>query len=98
MITNIDEILKESIEEINAQLTDEEQLVYTPEEELLGNTGKLDSLSFVTLVSIIEEKLLDSTGKKIYLVTDKAFSQKYSPFKNIETLTIFIETLMKEVK
>jgi hypothetical protein len=98
MITIIENILKESIEEINAQLETEEKLVYTPEEELLGNTGKLDSLSFVTLVSIIEDKILDYTDKKVYLVTDKAFSQKYSPFKNIKSLTIFIETLMKEVK
>jgi len=98
MNENIEIILKESIEELNAQLIGEEKLVYTPDERLLGNTGKLDSLAFVTLVSIIEDKLLDYTGKEIYLVNDKAFSQENSPFYNIKSLTLFIETLMKEAE
>jgi acyl carrier protein len=96
MNTIIETTLRESIDELNSQMQGEAELVYSPEERLLGRTGKLDSISFVTLVAIIEEKLLDSTGKEIYLVTDRAFSQERSPFYDIKSLSAFIEELLKE--
>jgi hypothetical protein len=92
----IETILKESLDELNAQMQGETKLIYSPDERLLGRPGKLDSIAFVTLISIIEEKLLDSTGKEIYLVTDKAFSQERSPFYDIKSLSAFIEELLKE--
>ena len=90
----VERILKESIEEINVQLVADAKLINSPDERLLGKTGKLDSMSFVTLVAIIEEKLQEHTGQAIYLVTDKAFAQKRSPFYDIQSLANFIDTLL----
>lgn len=96
MNTTVETAIQEAIDELNAQMQGGMKLVFSPEERLLGKTGKLDSISFVTLVAIIEEKLLDATGKEIYLVTDKAFSQERSPFYDIKSLSAFIEMLLKE--
>jgi acyl carrier protein len=96
MKEKINFILNEAIEELNEQLEEDKQLVCEPSERLIGSKGKLDSLAFVTLVSIIEDRLFDDLGLSIQLVSDKAFSKERSPFYSVGSLCDFIEELIAE--
>ena len=51
--------------------------------------GEIDSILLVTLIAKIESKY----PRRINIASDKAFSQKNSPFLTVSTLTDFIETL-----
>jgi acyl carrier protein len=65
---------------------------------LLDVNGKIDSLDFVTLIVIIENNIFNKMDKNITIVSEKAFSKIYSPFKNVETLTEFIVELLETEK
>ncbi len=56
----------------------------------------LDSLDLVRLITIIEEEIFNVMSIRIIIVSDKAMSQKQSPFNTIESLTDFIEELINE--
>ena len=92
----IKEILKIAIEELNEQLEDNEKIEFSPDIRFIGSKACIDSITFVTLISIIEELIEDKYNKTIHLVNEKAFSQKRSPFYSIETMTAYIEELLKE--
>ena len=98
MKEQITEILKEAISELNEQLDDDEKIAFNDETRFIGSHAGIDSMGFVTLISIIEELIADKTGKNIQLVNEKAFSQKHSPFYSVATLTDYIETLINEAK
>ena len=91
---NVENIIKQAVEELNEQR--EEKLSYNPETRLIGKNAEIDSMEFVTLVSIIEELISDEYDKSIRIVSDRAFSQERSPFYSIATLTNFVEELLKE--
>ena len=92
----IDEIIKEAVEELNEQKEPDNQLNYSPETRLIGKHAEIDSMEFVTLISIIEELISDEFDRSIRIVSDKAFSRERSPFYSIGTLTDFVAELMEE--
>lgn len=90
----VDNIIKQAVEELNEQR--EVKLNYSPETRLVGGETEIDSMEFVTLVSIIEELISDEFDKDIRIVSDRAFSREHSPFRSIGTLTAFVEELLNE--
>ena len=66
----------------------------TDETILLGEDSVMDSFDFVSFVSILEEKIADETGKTVSVVSEKAFSKKYSPFKTVDRITDYVMELM----
>lgn len=97
MKEQIVDIIKEAIVELNEQLEDNEKISYDLEARLIGKNAVLDSMSFVTLITIIEELVEDKFDVSIEIVSDKAFSRTNSPFYSIQTLENFIMELMEEV-
>lgn len=96
MKEQIKSLLKEAIEELNEQLDDNEQVQFNDETRFIGTHACIDSITFVTLITIIEELIEDKFDKTVHLVNEKAFSSKRSPFYSIETMTNYIEELLKE--
>lgn len=94
MKEKITNIMREAIEELNEQM--EEKLVYSEELRLIGKSAVVDSMEFVTLVSIIEEYVMDELDLDIHIVSDKAFSRERSPFYSVATLIDFICELIEE--
>ncbi len=92
----IKEILKLAIDELNEQLEDDEKVEFSDDVRFIGSKACIDSITFVTLISIIEELIEEKYNKTIHLVNEKAFSQKRSPFYSIETMSAYIEDLLKE--
>ncbi|MBD3843955.1 MAG: hypothetical protein IE909_19185, partial [Campylobacterales bacterium] len=48
-------------------------------------------------ITDLEERISDEFEKDIVLADEKAMSQKASPFRNVETLTNYIQKLLEEV-
>ncbi len=61
---------------------------------LYGPGGVLDSIGLLSLVVLLEEKINASTGKTIRLVSDQAFSQTRSPFRDVASLAEYVAGLV----
>ena len=91
-------IICEAIEELNEQLDTDEKIEYHEELKLIGAKAALSSISFVTLIAIIEDLISERLGKNIMIVNDKAFSQERSPFYSAAALSDYIVELLTEVE
>ena len=65
--------------------------------QLYGKGGVLDSLGLVRVIAELEEAIYDIAQKDITLADEKAMSQKSSPFRSVDSLSAYIETLLQEV-
>ena len=88
------EIVYAVIQMINEERENDDDLLELKEEtRLLGRESKLDSLSLVTLIVDIEQRLTDGLGAEILLTDEKAMSQKRSPFRDVKSLVDYICSL-----
>ncbi len=92
---NILRMIYHAIDEINSQLSDNQQLKKSEGTVLYGNEGNLDSLGLVNLLVIIEQNIEDEYDVSITIADEKAMSHKHSPFKTINSLADYIFTLLK---
>jgi len=84
------------IDELNEQLTPEQQLKTSNNTVLFGKLGKLDSLGLVNLIVMIEQNIEDEFDIAVTLADEKSMSQKHSPFRTVGHLADYIETLLDE--
>lgn len=96
MKQKIEEIILEILNEMNEELENEYLNNLTSETKLYGESGALDSLALVSLITDLEERISDEFEKDIILADEKAMSQRTSPFRNVETLTKYIQKLLEE--
>ncbi|MDO5154438.1 MAG: hypothetical protein Q4D51_00590 [Eubacteriales bacterium] len=96
MKNKIEKIMQEAILELNEQMDEEKKLSYDKELRLIGKSAAVDSMEFVTLISIIEECIADELDIDIRIVSDRAFSKERSPFYSVSTLEDFIIELIEE--
>lgn len=96
MEEKIFQLIFNSIDELNEQLLNDIQLQKSKETILFGENGQLDSLALVNLIVIIEQNIEDELNVSITIADEKAMSQKHSPFKTVETLMNYIQTLLKD--
>jgi acyl carrier protein len=88
------ELIYKSIDEIN-QVNDY-KIIKDTATKLFGRDSDLDSLGLVNLITTIEEGIEELTGNYIPIADERAFSLETSPFKTVETLANYIETLVNE--
>jgi acyl carrier protein len=93
----IKQIIFDAIEMINNLKEDHEKIPVADDTELYGTRGNLDSMGLVGFLIDVEESMQDA-GFDISLSDDKAMSQRNSPFKNVETLTNYIDQLIHPVR
>lgn len=96
MEEKVKKIIIDAIEELNEQLEVNQKIEYKEDLKLVGSKSVLDSISFVTLVAIIEDLISERFDQNIVIVNDKAFSQERSPFYSVTTLSNYIVDLIKE--
>ncbi len=60
---------------------------------LYGKRARLKSITLVTLIIDIEQRLADEFGVEVILADEKALSQKRSPFRDIGSLVDYICSL-----
>ena len=93
--TEIQKIIFNAIEMVNNTREENEKIAVSIETELYGSNGNLDSMGLVSFLIDVEESLQDR-DIQISLSDDRAMSQLKSPFRNVQTLTDYIDTLIRE--
>lgn len=92
----IEKIIIETLQELNEELENETLINPTSKTKLYGTSGTLDSLALVSFIADIEERISDIFDKEIVLADEKAMSMQTSPFRNVESLTLYIKELLEE--
>ena len=96
MKNDIISLIYNSIDELNAQRTLDNQIVKSGETVLFGREGKLDSLGLVNLILSIEEAVNEAFNREIALADEKAMSQRNNPFQSVSSLADYIDGLINE--
>ena|SRR5215813_3212325 len=87
-------IVYEAIDELNEQLAEENRLEKAPEIALLGHAGLLDSVGFVNLIVLVEEKCQNEFGAPILLTDDLGTEDDNS----LKTVGSFIDYICRVVE
>lgn len=95
MQDKIEKIIIETLVELNEELENESLEHPSSKTKLYGANGGLDSLALVSFITDLEEKISDEFDKEIVLADEKAMSAKTSPFRNVESLTLYIKSLLE---
>ena len=98
MKQKIEKIIIEALIELNEELENEQLKNLTKDTKLYGGNAALDSLALVSLITDLEERISDEFDVDIVLADEKAMSQRTSPFRNVESLTLYIANLLAEEK
>ena len=88
------EVLYESIEELNEQRSNDQKLPASVQTALLGGGAGLDSLGFVNLVALVEEKCQERFGRSLVLTEGTGKEGARDPFETVGTLAEYIEVVL----
>lgn len=91
------DIIYPSIDEMNDSLGEDETRIAKAEDAtIFGSGAALDSIGLVNFIVIVEERIDEQTGQSLVLANEKAMSQKSSPFRTVQSLAAYIETLLED--
>jgi len=90
------EAVYRAVDCVNSELPPNYQIIKAPESRLYGPQSLLDSFSLVNLIVATEREIEDAFGVSVLLASDRAMSQKRSPFLTIGSLASFIQELLVE--
>jgi acyl carrier protein len=93
MKKKIIDIIYAAIDDLNEQLPAGRKLEKTPETVLLGTGGTIDSVGFINLIVLLEEKCQDNFGVAVTLTEETAADDT---FRNIASLERHISSLVGE--
>ena len=89
------DLIYSSIKAINEGENKSDPLELKEDTRLLGRESKLNSLTLVTLIIDIEQRLYDELGAEISLTDEKAMSLQRSPFLSVGSLTDYTFSLLE---
>lgn len=92
------QIVQQAISELNEELEYEHLNEVDRDTPIFEGDLALDSLSLVTLVVDIEDKISDVYDCDVVLASDKAMSMLNSPYRNVGALTDFILAELESAK
>jgi acyl carrier protein len=98
MKENIVKIILDSIEIINSNLEKKLPVDLREKCPIYGITDGVDSISLVSLISIVEDFLENELNISLIIANEKAMSRKNSPFLNVGTLAEFVCDLINNKK
>jgi D-alanine--poly(phosphoribitol) ligase subunit 2 len=84
------EMVYETIDEMNETLGEQGKLVKSPQTQLFGCSGNLDSIGIVTFIVMLEQNIADKYGYLVTLADEKALSRRISPFLTVESLAEYL--------
>lgn len=88
---NILKIIYTSIDLLNEDLEQDEQITKAETAVLFGPESVIDSIGLVNLISSIEEILEDELDVYVSLADENVMSLEESPFKTVTTLKEYIK-------
>jgi acyl carrier protein len=87
------DIIYAAIDDLNEQLPSGRKLEKTPETVLLGAGGTIDSVSFINLIVLLEEKCQENFGVAVSLTEETPADDT---FRSVATLESHIRRLVGE--
>lgn len=84
------------VKNVGKENNNDELLNASCDTSLYGIKGNLDSLSLVSLIADLEQKVSETFGKNVVLADDRAMSQRHSPFRSVQILANYIQQLLDE--
>jgi acyl carrier protein len=90
------EVVYSAIDALNEQLSPDRRLDKKPDTILLGSGGKVDSVGFINLIVLLEEKCQDKFGVPVCLTGEEVAMDDTSPFQNVGTLVEHICKLVED--
>src|SRR5215211_8696125 len=93
---NILAAIYRAVDWANGDLPTNRRLSKVPETRLLGSPSVLDSMQLVSLIVAIEREVADTLGVEVTLADERALSMEASPFRTIQTVAEYIQTLVTE--
>src|SRR5204863_1498076 len=93
-------VLFAAIDALNEQLPPESRLEKNSDTVLLGKDGKLDSVGFINLIVLIEEKFQEQLGVSLSMTDELDASQatQNGVFDRVDTLIERLNTLVEGFK
>lgn len=85
----------EALIELSEEMDNEAIREPNSKTKLYGTASALDSITLVSLITDLEERIADDFGAEVVLADEKAMSRQTSPFRNVESLTNYIESLLE---
>jgi len=95
MSEKIEKIIIDTLVEFNEELEHENLKNPNSKTKLYGTNAALDSLALVSFITDVEERISDEFDRDIVLADEKAMSATTSPFRNVESLTFYIASLLE---
>ena len=92
----IREVVFRAVDAMNAEVSEDSQVSKNPDAVLYGEEGVLDSLGLVDLAMHLQEGIIDQFGVALMVANDDALASAESPFRTIETLTVYIGELLEK--
>lgn len=96
MEEKIQNIIMQALKNLADELENPELENPNVQTKIYGNEGNLDSLALVSFITDVEEMIDLEFHTTITLADEKAMSSRNSPFKDVETLTQYIQNLLEE--
>lgn len=91
MAVNRDQVLASVLRGLEAFNAAEDRAIpVTPDVVLLGPGGAVDSLGLVRLILVVERQVESDFGAAVSLTSERAMSQRNSPFRSAGALVDFI--------
>lgn len=92
--SSIIQIVLDALEQLNQVRDTNNQIDISDQTELYGTQGSLDSMELVGVLIDIEDAMQDE-GFDISLSDERAMSQTQSPFRNVQSLATYIQSLIQ---
>jgi hypothetical protein len=91
-------LVRRAVDEINEQLDEGVRLGLGPETVLYGRGAKIASLTLVTFIVAVEERIREEFGLTVTLANEKAMSMEHSPFKTLGSMIGYATDVVTEAR
>jgi acyl carrier protein len=88
----------DAVDQVNEHLPNQHKIDKSMQTVLVDNSRGLDSLTIVTLIVAIEQRIEEKYGKAINLADGESLSRTANPFRSIEKLADHISLLIGAAK
>ena len=94
--SEVTDVIYKVIDGINAHTRGKKKLEKSPDYQLYGEDGNLDSMDLVSFIVDAEQSISREFGVTLALANEKSLSQTNSPFRTLGTLIDYVVTLLNE--
>ncbi|ANV98002.1 hypothetical protein BBW65_03940 [Helicobacter enhydrae] len=94
MQNKIEEIIYQALQNLADELENDALKNPNSQTKIYGVDGNLDSLALVSFITDVEQLIDEKMDKNITLADEKAMSSRNSPFKDVASLTQYIQSLL----